>query len=242
MKIPDPHDETRFYKIKEMRQKYGPDKYYKANFNMGGFNIMYILRGFEEIMEDLYFDRQKVEHLADIVFGFEEEIIRQAKDHGYDGIGLADDWGSQTSLLINPKMWREIFKPRYKRQIELAHEHGLDVYMHSCGYIFDIIPDLIEIGLDIVNPGQPSINGIEKMGRSYGGKICFACPVSYQTTGVSGSREDIFEEIREYVEYLGKFNGGLVGVIPEDAYGLGITAEKCAYMVEAYKKYGQYKI
>jgi uroporphyrinogen decarboxylase len=240
LKVPDPHDETRFYKIKEMRQKFGPDKYYKANFNMGGFNIMHILRGFGEIMEDLYLERDKVEQLADKVFGFEEDVIRLAKVNGYDGIGLADDWGSQDSLLINPAMWREIFKPRYKRQIEIAHENGLDVYMHSCGYIYDIIPDLIEIGLDIINPGQPDINNIKRMGDNYGGKICFACPVSYQTTGVSGTKEEIYEEIREYVECLGSFNGGLAGVIPEDAYGLGITKEKCEYMVEAYKKYGQY--
>jgi uroporphyrinogen decarboxylase len=239
-RAPDPYDETRFDKIRTTREKYGDDRYYKANFILSGFSVMTMLRGFSSLMEDLYLDRENVEKLADVVFGFEEDVIRQAARHGYDAIGLADDWGTQSGLLISPDLWREIFKPRYARQIELAHRCGLDVYLHSCGYIYDIVGDLVEIGLDIINPGQPDINDVVRLGRDFGGKICFACPVSYQTTGVSGSRDDIFRQVRDYVANLGCFTGGLIGIIPEDSKGLGLTQEKLDAMTEAFRLYGNY--
>jgi len=240
LRAPDPADPARFEKIRAAREQYGDGKYYKANFSLSGFAIMSLLRGFNAMMEDLHSNRDRVEQLADIVFGFEEEVIRRVRDHGYDAVGLADDWGTQQGLFIAPAMWREIFKPRYRRQIEIAHGLGLDVYLHSCGRIFDIVPDLIDIGLDILNPGQPDINGVPELGRRFGGKICFACPVSYQTTGISGSRDDIFAQVKGYVDHLGRFGGGLIGIIPEDSAGLGLTRERLDSMVEAFTLYGAY--
>jgi uroporphyrinogen decarboxylase len=240
IRVPDPADPARFEKIGAARERYGDGKYYKANFILSGFTLMSLLRGFNAIMEGLHTDRDRVEELADIVFGFEEEVIRRVRGHGYDAIGLADDWGTQQGLFISPSMWREVFKPRYRRQIEIAHRFGLDVYLHSCGYIYDIVPDLIDIGLDILNPGQPDINRVPELGRRFGGKICFACSVSYQTTGISGSRDDILAQVKSYVDHLGSFGGGLIGIIPEDSEGLGVTRERLDTMVEAFGLYGAY--
>jgi uroporphyrinogen-III decarboxylase len=213
----------------------GDDKYYKANFVLSGFGIMTALRGFSETMEDLCLERENLEKLADKVFGFEEGVIELLKPQGFDAVGFADDWGTQKGLFISPQLWREVFKPRYRRQIELAHNCGLDLYFHSCGYIYDIIPDLIEIGLDILNPGQPNLNNIRRMGELFSGKICFACPVSYQTTGISGSKEEIYREIGELVERLGNRNGGLIGIVPTDIIGLGAKPENIRYMLDAFR-------
>jgi len=237
-RAPDPHDPTRFDAMKRTRRELGDGKYYKANFVLSGFTTMIFLRGFTETLEDLYLERDHIEALADIVFGFEEEVIRQLKDQGFDAVGLADDWGTQETLFISPALWRELFKPRYRRQIELAHACGLDLYFHSCGYIYDIIPDLIEIGLDILNPGQPNINGIQRLGEAFSGKIAFACPVSYQTTGISGSAEEIYREVRELVECLGNHGGGLIGHIPTDLPGLGAKLGNIEAMVDAFRTYG----
>ena len=122
----------------------------------------------------------------------------------------------------------------------MAHQCGLDLYFHCCGYIYDIIPDLIEIGLDILNPGQPNINNIKRMGDNFSGKMCFACPVSYQTTGISGSKEDIYGEVRELVDCLGNHNGGLIGLIPTDIVGLGAKPANVDHMRDAFRSsYGQ---
>jgi uroporphyrinogen-III decarboxylase len=234
-RVPNPHDPHRFDALRKTRAELGDDKYYKANFVLSGFTLMAFLRGFSETLEDMYLERENLERLADLVFGFEEEVIKLLKPQGFDTVGLADDWGNQKSMFISPKLWREIFKPRYKRQIDLAHECGLDVYFHCCGYIYDIIPDLIEIGLDVLNPGQPNINGIRRMGDAFSGKMCFACPVSYQTTGISGSKDDIHGEVKELVDCLGNHDGGLIGLIPTDIVGLGANPENIGYMLDAFK-------
>jgi uroporphyrinogen decarboxylase len=232
---PDPHDPARFDAMKKTREELGDDKYYKANFVLSGFTVMAFLRGFSELLEDMYLEREHVERLADIVFGFEEEVIKLLKPQGFDTVGFADDWGNQKSMFISPKLWRDIFKPRYQRQIEIAHECGLDLYFHCCGYIYDIMPDFIEIGLDVLNPGQPNINGIARMGENFSGKMCFACPVSYQTTGISGTKEDIQNEVKDLVEHLGNHNGGLIGLLPSDIVGLGADPKNVDYMLDAFR-------
>ena len=232
---PRADDGARFEKARETMAKYGPDKFYKANFTLSGFAIVSLLRGFSQTMEDFHLERDGLEALCDMVFSFERDVIRQLPSHGFSAVGLADDWGTQTCLFISPEMWRKVFKRRYAEEIELAHSLGLYVYMHSCGYIYDIIPDLIEIGLDILNPGQPDINGVERMGREFGGRICFSCPVSYQTTAITGSMDDIRAQIESYIDCLGRFNGGLIGIIPEDSAALGISDEAFRYMEELYQ-------
>lgn len=81
-------------------------------------------------------------------FQKQEELWLQAE---VDAIHIADDWGTQQSLLISPDMWREYFKPCYREYCEMAHRHGKLVLMHSDGYILDILDDLVEIGVDAVN-------------------------------------------------------------------------------------------
>jgi uroporphyrinogen decarboxylase len=237
-RAPDPHDPLRFEDLRAARARYGEDKYYMANLVLSGFTVMAFLRGFPQLMEDLYADRDMVEDLADVVFGFEEDLFSLIAAHGFSAVHLADDWGTQDSLLIAPALWREIFKPRYRRQAELAHSLGLDLYFHCCGYIYDIVPDFIDIGVDILNLGQPNINGIRRLGESFSGRICFACPVSYQTTGISGTREDIRREVRLLVECLGNKGGGLIGHIPTDLLGLGGTRERIDCMLEAFAEFG----
>jgi len=202
-----------------------PDKYFIADFVLSGFTVMAFARGFENLMMDFHAEPDNIGRLADIVFGREEELIRACAAEGFDAVGFADDWGTQRSLLISPELFREIYKPRYKRQIDLAHSLDLDVFMHSCGHIIEIIPDMIEIGLDILNPGQPSLNGVEELGNRFKGRICFACPVSYQTTGITGNRRDIENEIKDYIRFLSDENGGLIGMVATKIMELGATRE-----------------
>jgi hypothetical protein len=88
-----------------------------------------------------------------------------------------------------------------------------------------------------LNPGQPNINGIPKMGENFSGKMCFACPVSYQTTGISGTKEEIYGEVKELVDCLGNRGGGLIGHIPTDIIGLGAKPENIDYMLDAFKTF-----
>ena len=94
-KAPDPYDKSRFSHVAGEMEKYGEDRYYVASFAITGFILMTFLRGFANVLEDLYINREKIEKLADMIFGFEEELIKQVGDYGFDGISLWDDWGTQ---------------------------------------------------------------------------------------------------------------------------------------------------
>jgi hypothetical protein len=237
--VPNAYDKDRFSKVKETMCLYGDDRYYLASLVLTGFTIMTFLRGFSNTMEDFYVERGNIEKLADMVFGFEEKLILQLKDYGFHGVAFFDDWGTQTNLLISPALWREFFKPRYKRLFDLAHKNGLDVYFHCCGYIYDIIPDFIEIGVDMLNLSQPNLFDIEKMGKEFGGKICFVCPVSYQTTSLSGTREDIYNDVKKLINNLGCFNGGLIGYV-EEYHSIGMSDENYQNCINAFRELGRY--
>lgn len=237
---PDPNDKERFAKVKETMALYGDDRYYLASLVLTGFTVMTFLRGFSNVMEDFYLERENIEKLADEVFGFEEKIILQLKEYGFHGVSFFDDWGTQNNLLISPALWREFFKPRYKRLFDIAHDNGLDVYFHCCGAIQKILPDFIEIGVDMMNVSQPNLFDIEKLGRELGGKVCFVCPVSYQTTSITGTRDDIYRDVKKLVDHLGAFRGGLIGYV-EEYRSIGISDENYGHCVKAFQELGRYK-
>lgn len=240
LRLPDPYDPHRFDGVRETMEKYG-DKYYLASLALSGFTIMTFLRGFSETLEDLYCDRENIERLADAVFGFEEKVIGQLNAYEFDAVGFFDDWGTQTNLIISPALWREFFKPSYKRQFDLAHEHGLDVYFHCCGYIYDIIPDLIEIGVDVLNLSQPNIFDLQKLGDDFRGKVCFVCPISYQTTSLSGSKEEIYAEAKSLIKNLSTGDGGFIGYV-EEYHSIGMSDENYQNCVSAFLELGKYDL
>jgi uroporphyrinogen-III decarboxylase len=237
--FPDPRNPRRFDEALEFMKKY-PGKYYVASLCLSGFTVMTFLRGFEETLIDLYEEPALIGRLADRVFGFEEEIIRQAASKGFHAIGFFDDWGTQDRLIISPDKWREFFKIRYKHQFDLCHELGMDVYFHCCGYITDIIEDLVEIGVDILNLSQPNLFDIKEIGRKFGGKTCFLCPISYQTTSLSGTKDEIYAAAKEMIVSFGSFDGGFIGYVEEYA-SLGLSEENYWSCLGAFLEQGVYE-
>jgi uroporphyrinogen-III decarboxylase len=137
-------------------------------------------------------------------------FIRQMPAHGFDGVALFDDWGMQRAMMISPDMWREHFFDHYKKQCDLAHGLGMDVFFHTCGYVYPIIGDLIAAGVDILNLGQADVNGIDKLKEEFRGQVCFCQPINYQTTGISGTKEDFYREAKEIIDTFQTAHGGLI--------------------------------
>jgi hypothetical protein len=236
--VPDPTDPQRFAAIPSFNQTY-PESFRMASLGLSGFTTMWCLRDFEKLMFDVAADPQKVHILADIVFGFEERLIAELPAFNFDAVAFFDDWGTQAGMIISPKHWRKLFKPRYEQQFKLIHDLGMYVYFHSCGQYLPIIPDLIEIGVDVLNISQPNMYDIPELGRLFGSKVCFSCPVSYQTTAISGTRAEIFADVRLLVENLGSFNGGLIGYV-EEYESIGLPEENYQACVDAFKSLGKY--
>jgi uroporphyrinogen decarboxylase len=234
LEVPDPYDETRFAQVNEMRDRYGSDRYYVASLVLTGFTVMSALRGFTSALEDLCSDPDHMNLLADRVFEFEDRVIGCAADEGFDGVSFYDDWGTQNGLIISPGQWRAFFKPRYQRQFDYAHARGLDVYFHSCGNIEEIIPDLIEIGVDMLNLSQPNLYDLEALGARLRGRVCFVCPISYQTTAITGTRDDIFREAERLVANLAEADGGFIGYV-EEYHSIGMSAENYGSCIDAFR-------
>jgi uroporphyrinogen decarboxylase len=230
---PNPDAPGRYDHLKAVIES-NPDRYIMGGLGISGFNMVTFIRGFENSMEDLYLDRENIERLIDMVLDFEIRVAETLCMNGVDGISFGDDWGTQNSLMISPALWREVFKPRFKKQFDLVHSYGKHVYFHSCGYIYDIIPDLIEIGVDILNLNQPDIFGVERLGKEFGGKVCFCCPVDHQTVAITGTRDEIFDYVRRLHRNLGFFNGGFIGYI-EEYHSIGMSDENYKSIVDAFE-------
>jgi hypothetical protein len=140
-----------------------------------------------------------------------------------DAMMFMDDWGGQRALLISPAMWRRIFKPLYKEYIDLAHSKGKKIFMHSDGYIQDILPDLVELGLDAVN-SQLFVMDIEGIGKRLGGQITFWGEIDRQHMLPNGTLADIDAAVRRVKNAVYR-NGGAIaqcefgaGARPENVY------------------------
>jgi uroporphyrinogen decarboxylase len=160
---------------------------------------------------DLAYLEPEVYRLRDLVHDY---FMRQMKlwcATDVDGVHLVDDWGSQQALLISPALWREFFKPLYRDYCELAHAHGKYVLMHSDGFIREIIPDLIEIGVNAVN-AQLFCMDIEELADRFSGRICFWGEIDRQRLLTMGTPEEVREAVRRVARaFLGKKRTGIVG-------------------------------
>ena len=231
---PDPFAKGRFSHLPAFFEKYG-DLYYVADMQISGFSLACFLRNTENLLEDFYLEPERLCRLLDLINEFENGIIRQFASFPINAIGFADDYGAQQSLLMSPEMWREFIKPRIAKQFELVHSLGMHVYFHCCGYIYDIIQDLIDIGADILNLNQPDILGIEKLSRDFGGKVCFNCPVDHQTVAIHGTPADIKEYVERLYRNFNFPNGGYIGHI-EEYSSTGMSAENFEAIVRCFEE------
>ena len=125
-------------------------------------------------------------------------------------MAFGDDWGTQISLLIAPQSWRNIFKPLYKQLIDKMKAAGKKVFFHSDGYIFDLYPELIELGVDAVN-SQLWCMGVEKVAEKYAGKITFWGEISRQSTLPNGTPDEVLKCAATMKQMLRVNGGGLIG-------------------------------
>lgn len=187
------------------------------------FERMWMLRGgMENLMTDLYLNRNNVLQLRDALIECTLILIKQWSKKGVDGIYLADDWGSQEALLINPNLWGEVFKPGYKKMFEAIHKEGMYVFFHSDGNILSIISELIECGLDVLNPVQTSAMDIEKISQLYAKKLCFLGAIDVQHLLIKASAPELVEQIKRIVSFLHKEGGYIASpensIMPETPF------------------------
>ena len=173
------------------------------------FERMQYLRGPEDLYMDLAEQPGELLRLKDILMEHLHRRVEACLKLPCDAVQFADDWGSQRSLLIHPKLWREFFKPCYAELFAQAHRAGRFVFMHSDGCITEIIEDFIEIGVNALNC-QVWAMGPETLGARYRGRITFWGELNRQTTVPNGSPADIRAAIEVMKRHLHSPRGGLI--------------------------------
>jgi uroporphyrinogen decarboxylase len=211
------------------------DRYRLASLDLSGFTVYTLLRGFDNSMVDFLLEPERAARLLDMIFQFECDQMEMAARHGFHGIHLADDWGTQSGLMISPGLFRQVFKPRYQRQFAWAHRLGLDVWYHSCGNVTPLAEDFHEVGVDVLNLAQPNVVDVRTVSDRLRGKQCFMMPISYQTVSIQGSPEEIYAEARRLYDLLATDQGGFIGYVEE--YGcMGMSADNYQACGEAFRR------
>ncbi len=206
------------------------DKFVLAGCCPRPFERLQFLRGTENVMMDFALHPEKVEELLSILRQFYIENFEVWAQTPVDALMFMDDWGSQKSLLISPDMWRRFFKSMYREFVDIAHNAGKKIFMHSDGYILDIYPELIELGVDAVN-SQIFCMGLDKLSQ-FKGKITFWGEIDRQNLLPHASTDEIAEAVNDVYTHL--YHDG--GVIAQAEFGPGAKPENIAAVFEAWNQ------
>ena len=202
------------------------------------YELSWYLRGRERIFLDYYDNPRRVEALVEKIADFVEALTRKNLECGVDILCFYDDLGAQNGMIISPEIFRRFYKPHYKRiwGIVKSFSDTRHIFLHSCGNISPILPDLIECGLDILNPLQPEAMDVRKVFREYGRDLAFWGTVGVQTTLRWGTRKDIFRVVRERAEATR--DGGALILSPANTLGRDIPLENVSHFIEACRRHG----
>jgi uroporphyrinogen decarboxylase len=241
--FPDADDPAAYAHVDEqLAQQQG--NYVMMGHFMLLFERMHSLHGFQNTLEDLYLEPELSAALADrIVANAIRRIERvgelaKGRVHGFN---FTDDWGTQQACFISRALWQDFFKPRYKAIFDACHAQGWDVWMHSCGYVNEIIEDLIEVGCNVMNLQQPRALGIEEIGRRYAGRIAFLTLCDIQHTLPFKSDAEIREEARLLLDQWATPQGGFILGDYGDGEAIGVPLEKKRVMFEAFMEFDRWK-
>lgn len=204
------------------------------------FNIARKLLKLDEYLIALMLDRERISKLHDRIDRLCADMICNYATAGLDGIFFCEDWGTQKQTLVSPEMWRNEFLPRFRRLCGAAHEAGLKVFMHSCGKITAIIPDLIKAGVDALQFDQPRLHGIDTLAELQNfGKITFWCPVDIQKTLPLQDEGVIRAQVQEMLDKLWKGRGGFVAGYYSGNPAIGLTEEVQGWACDEFVKCGR---
>jgi uroporphyrinogen decarboxylase len=200
------------------------------------------LRGTKNIFVDLAVRKDITEmifrKIKEFYLAYLEDILRAARGK-IDIVLTGDDFGAQNSLLISPQMWRKFIKPGFAEYLALIKRYDALSMHHSCGSVVDIIPDMIDSGLDVLQSLQPEAKGmsIGDLKSKFGKQLCFQGGISIQKTMPYGSVEDVRHEVKKIAETF-KSDGGYIFCTSHNIQA-DTPTENILALMEAYHKYGK---
>lgn len=232
-RMPKARQAGRYDSVLPILETHGAARYCFGIVHLALFERFHCLRSMANVFTDFYTHEDEVRRLLDALCGYLVELIRMWGEMGADGVFLTDDWGSQTSLMISPAMWRKFFKPHYATVFAEAHRFGMDVIFHSCGNVTQIVGDLIEVGMDVLDPVQPEAMDMDSIARQFGGKVAFSGAIDLQHLLTSGTPSAVRDGVRHVIETLGRPFGGSLIVSPANVMTPEIPLENLRALFQA---------
>jgi uroporphyrinogen decarboxylase len=204
------------------------------------FECAWLLRGLENLLADFLVNPDLAAALLDHLTASGIESATRLAGAGIDVLLTGDDVGTQRGMMMSPQLWRKWLKPRLAEIIAAAKKVKPDllVFYHSDGNIAPIIPELIEIGVDILNPVQPECMDPAQLEREYGNHLAFWGTIGTQTTMPFGAPEEVKATVKERIETVGQ-GGGLL-LAPTHVIEPDVPWENVVAFFEAVEEYGQY--
>ncbi len=186
------------------------DKYILVMIYGSHFEKANSARGIENFLADMAgdppFARKLLNRIIDRNLVMLENFLGSPE---IDGVLLGSDWGTQLDLIMSPGTWEDMIRPGEQREYDLVHAHGKDVWVHSCGCIVKVLPRLIEMGLDVLNPVQPECMDLTLLKREFGDRLAFWGGISTQTSLPYGTPEEVRAETRRVRDLLA-VDGGYI--------------------------------
>jgi hypothetical protein len=198
------------------------------------------LRGMMQLMKDLHTNPPMANAILDKLMEYNLEKADRLLELGCDGLSVSEDWGNNYSMFINPKLWRTYFKPRYKTLFQKAKQQGKYIFFHSDGNITPIVGDLVEIGVDSLNPIQPECMDQRAIKQQYGDKITIDTGLSNQHTLPFGTTDEVKQETLRAIKDLAPGGGFVYGTSHFALYD--VPVENVITLYETLKDYGSYPI
>lgn len=200
------------------------------------FEQMQQLIGMENFFMEIACEADDLIPFLDEMLAFNLAWIDKWIKLDYDGLQFADDWGGQNSLLIKPDTWRKLFKPRYSQMFKVVHDSGKHIWFHSDGFINEIIPDLIEIGVDVINC-QISVLGHDWVAKNMRHKVAIRTDIDRQYILPFGSPQEVRQEVKRTFEACGSSQDGIIAC---GEVGPDVPLENIRALYEAFLEYGNY--
>ena len=239
LELPDLADPANYEEVRRSCEDPSDDRYRLGGMPGFPFNIARKMRRLDQFLMDLLLSPDLVARLLLRIEDLLAGVMERYAEVGVDAVMFPEDWGTQRGLMIRPETWRAVFKPGYERLCGLAHDQAIKVFMHSCGKITDIIPDLIEAGVDVLQFDQPRLHGLDVL-ASFHGQITFWCPVDIQKTLQTRDEAAIAAEARELIEKLGGTDGGFIAGYYRDNVSIGLDPYWQEVACQAFAQYGDY--
>jgi uroporphyrinogen decarboxylase len=209
-----------------------PDKFIVAQMLCGPFELGWALRGFQNMLMDSIAEPEFFQELINRVTDYQLKVLEEVFTLPVDGILLLDDWGGQQGVLIGPKRWRTFLKEPLRRIYDFIHSSDKIVMSHCCGNIVDILPDAIEIGLDVFQSVQSEAMDIYEIKKLFGQQITFWGGIGSQSIIPFGTPGELRAEIKKMCEEMGRGGGYILA--PAKPLFSDTPVENAVAIVEAF--------